>query len=148
MWQFGGQTRKNGSLPVNADINVTSLVDVAFTLLVIFIITAPILQGGVEVQLPQTPAAPITSSEGVIVTVTKEGQIFVGDVPVSGPEEFRAVYTEVVKDRRARDAYVKGDKDVPYGQVMLVLGLMKELDVAEVGLVADPTPSQTPPRRR
>jgi biopolymer transport protein TolR len=137
MWQGGGNG-KGGKLPLNADINVTSLVDVAFTLLVIFIITAPILQGGVEVQLPRAPSAPITSSEGVIVTVAADGRIYIGDVPVESPEEFARVYPEVVRDRRIRDAYVKGDRDVPYGRVLLVLGIMSELGVAAVGLVADP----------
>lgn len=136
MWSSG--SRKNGSLPVSADINVTSLVDVAFTLLVIFIITAPILQGGVEVQLPQGNVAPITQSEGIIVSITRDGTIYVGDVEVKSVEDFRSIYPQVVKQKGVKDAYLRADREVPYGRFAQVLALMKELDVPEVGLVYDP----------
>lgn len=130
--------KRRRGLPVTAEINVASLVDVAFTLLVIFIIAAPILQGGVEVQLPQAAAAPITSQEGVIVTVTREGALYVGEVKAESIEDFTTIFPQVMKQKGARQAYLKGDRDVPYGKVLAVLGLMKKLDVAEVGLVADP----------
>lgn len=133
--QFNG---KKGSLQHTADINVTSLVDVAFTLLVIFIITAPILQGGVEVQLPKAAAAPITQSEGVIVTVTRDNTIYIGDVEVKSLEDFEVMFPQVMEEKGAASAYLKGDRDAVYGTVLQVLGLMKKLDVAEVGLVADP----------
>ncbi len=135
MWQGNG---KKGSLPLTADINVTSLVDVAFTLLVIFIITAPIMQGGVEVQLPKAAAAPITQSQGVIVTVTRDGTIYIGDVEVKSVEDFEIMFPQVLKDKEATEAYLRGDRDASYGTVLRVLGIMKKLDVAEVGLVADP----------
>jgi biopolymer transport protein TolR len=122
----------------NASINVTSLVDVAFTLLIIFIITAPILQGGVEVELPRAESAPITSSEGVIVTVARNGGIYIGDVEVRSSEEFATIFPEYVRDRDIRQAYLKGDREVPYGRLLQVLGLMQRLDVVEVGLISDP----------
>lgn len=129
---------KKRGLSLSADVNVTSLVDVAFTLLVIFIITAPILQGGVQVDLPKAPAAPITSSEGVIVTVTREGRIYVGDVPAASIDDFRRVFPEYVRNKSVKSAYVKADRNVPYGEVLQVIGVMKQLDVTGVGLVADP----------
>src|SRR5207249_5669867 len=64
----GGGLRGHGELPLNADINVTSLVDVAFVLLIIFMITAPIMQGGVDVRLPRAQARPLDPKEGLIVT--------------------------------------------------------------------------------
>ncbi len=70
-------------LPLTAEINVTSLVDVAFTLLVIFIITAPILQGGIEVDLPEVAAPPVeTPSDPLIVTITEEGVVYVGETAI------------------------------------------------------------------
>jgi biopolymer transport protein ExbD len=129
---------RRGSLPLTAEINVASLVDVAFTLLVIFIIAAPILQGGVEVQLPRASAAPITAHDGVIVTVTREGALFIGDFEVESMEDFLTVYPQYVKDKEVQSVYVRGDRDVSYGRVLQVIGAMKKLDVAEVGLVADP----------
>ena len=79
----GGGLRGHGELPLNADINVTSLVDVAFVLLIIFMITAPIMQGGVDVQLPRAEARPMTAAEGLVVSVDREGRIFLEDTPVS-----------------------------------------------------------------
>lgn len=130
-------SRISRGLPRSAEINLTSLVDVAFTLLVIFIITAPILQGGIEVQLPQAETAPITSEAGMIVTVARDGVIYIGDVAVESQEDFLTIYPQLVEDRGVRDAYLKGDRDAPYGTVAQVLGMMKKLDVAEVGLVAE-----------
>lgn len=139
MWEEGNNNgyRRNWPAPM-ASINVTSLVDVAFTLLIIFIITAPILQGGVEVELPRAESAPITSSDGVIVTVARDGNIYVGDVEVQSSEDFATIFPAYVRDRDISQAYLKGDRDVPYGRVLQVLGLMHRLDVVEVGLVADP----------
>ena len=87
MWPQGNG--KKGSLPLTADINVTSLVDVAFTLLVIFIITAPIMQGGVEVQLPKGDVPAITQSDGIVVSVTREGKIYIGEVEAKSIEDFK-----------------------------------------------------------
>ena len=78
----GGRSRTD--LPINADINVTSLVDVAFTLLVIFIITAPILQGGIEVSIPRADVQPLTSEESpFFITITREGVIFMEETEVT-----------------------------------------------------------------
>jgi len=131
--------RRRGSsrMDLNADINVTSLVDVAFTLLVIFIITAPILQGGVEVQVPRAQSETIASPEGVVVSVTEDGSIYIGEAEASW-EEFEPALTDVVRDRQAQNIYLRADADVDYGRVLQVLGAMKALDIAAVGLVAEP----------
>ena len=130
--------RRGRSLNVGAEINMTSLIDVAFVLLVIFMITAPIMQGGVEVQLPQAASTPITSDDRVIVTVDRDGNIFVGEIPVLSLEDFERVFPDYVRTKNATGAYLKGDEAVPYGRVLQVLGLMKRLDVVDVGLVAAP----------
>ena len=138
MWE-PGQSRNR--LPLTADINVTSLVDVAFTLLVIFIITAPILQGGVEVELPRTQAGPITQTEGVIVTIGEDGSIFLDDVPMASEDEFLEVFPGYMEERPGAPVFVRGDRRVSYGQVMELFGVLRELDVAQVNLVLE-----TPPR--
>lgn len=130
--------RRRQRLPTLAEINVTSLVDVAFTLLVIFIITAPILQGGVELQLPRADAAPITSSEGVIVSVGRNGAIHLGEVPVTGLAELEALYPDYVSRRGADMVYLRADGAVDYERVARVLGALMRLDVAEVSLVIEP----------
>ena len=141
MWQPGQRDRSR--LPLTADINVTSLVDVAFTLLVIFIITAPILQGGVEVELPRAEAGPITQTEGVIVTIGEDGSIFLDDVPMASQEEFLEIFPGYMEEREGAPVFVRGDRSASYGQVMELFGLLRETDVTQVNLVLE-----TPPRRR
>jgi biopolymer transport protein ExbD len=123
---------------MTADINLTNLIDVAFVLLIIFMITAPILQGGVEVQLPQAAAAPITSQEGVIVSVRADGAIYIGDVAVRSLAEFERVFPSYIRQQSKKYAYLKGDVAATHGRVMEVVGIMKKLDVAQVGFVVEP----------
>ena len=127
---------ENG-LPVRAEINVTSLVDVAFTLLVIFMITAPILQGGVEVAIPKAPSAPLQVAEGLVITVDRDGQIYVDDDAFTR-EEFAATIVQMVERKGGPTVYVRGDRDVPYGSVLWVIGTLKESEIDAVSLIADP----------
>ncbi len=142
----GGSGAGNGSfsrdgVSVRAEINITSLVDVAFTLLIIFMITAPILQGGVEVAVPRAPAAPFQSPEGLVITIDREGQIFLEDAAVT-MEEFEASVVQVVERRGSPVVYVKGDENVPYGIVLRVIGRLKEAEIDAVSLVAEPETSR------
>ena len=114
--------RERGRLPVRAEINVTSLVDVAFTLLVIFIITAPVLQGGVEVNVPQGRVGVIEASENqIFVNILPDGSVLIGDTPV-GEEDFRAMLEGEIRERGAEVVYVKGDSLAIYGRVFPVIG--------------------------
>ncbi len=130
--------RRGQDFSMMADVNMTNLVDVALVLLIIFMITAPIMQGGVQVALPRAEARPIASPSGVTVSVSADGRIWVGEVPVSTFEEFQRLYPQYVRGKGLREAYLRADSTVPYGRVLQVLGMMKRLDVAEVGLVAEP----------
>ncbi len=124
-------------LGYSAEINVTSLVDVVLTLLVIFIITAPMMQGGVEVSIPRAQTQSVASSEGVVVSIDKSGGIYVGQAAVRW-EEFNTQFPAIVKERGADNVYLRADEAVPYGRVLQVLGAMKGADVATVGLIAEP----------
>ncbi len=128
---------RHGGLPVRAEINVTSLVDVAFTLLVIFMITAPILQGGVEVAIPRAPAAPLQVSEGLVISVDRDGAIFVEEDQVDR-DDFAALVGTLVERTGAETVYVKGDRDVDYGSVLWVIGALKRAEIEAVSLVAEP----------
>ncbi len=130
-------SRNPAGLGVRAEINVTSLVDVAFTLLIIFMITAPILQGGVEIQVPRAPAAPLTASEGLVVSVDRDGQIYIDEAAVT-LAEFRASIAQAVRRRGGPTVYVKADENVPYGVVLEVIGTLKEAEIETVSLVAQP----------
>ena len=125
-----------GDLPLTADINVTSLVDVAFILLIIFMITAPIMQGGVDVDLPRAEARPLQPKQGLIVSVDRQGRIFVDETPLSF-EDFRVSFPALVSARRPSGVYLRADRRVDYGQVVRVLAVMRLAGVRDVGLVAE-----------
>ncbi len=137
MLRLGKRRRR---LPVNAEINLINLVDVAFVLLIIFMITAPILQGGIEVALPEADAAPITTTESLIVSIAGNGELFVEKVKVGSLEEFETVFRTYAGggEGERKQVTLKADRTVPYGRVAEILGLMKKLDVADVGLAVEP----------
>jgi biopolymer transport protein TolR len=135
--------RGSGELGVSAEINVTSLVDVVLTLLVIFMITAPMLQGGVEVSVPRARTESVPSSEGVVVSLDRTGAIFIGQEPVRW-EDFGTRFPEAVRSRGARTVYLRADRSLPYGRVVQVLGAMKAANVASVSLIAE---EEEPARR-
>lgn len=132
-----GGLRGHGEAPLVADINVTSLVDVAFVLLIIFMITAPIMQGGVQVQLPRAEARPLQAKEGLVVSVDRSGRIFVDETGLSY-EDFRATFSALVSRRQPRGVYLQADRRVEYGQVVRVLAVMRASGINDVGLVAEP----------
>lgn len=133
----GGGLRGHGELPLNADINVTSLVDVAFVLLIIFMITAPIMQGGVDVRLPRAEARPIEPKTGLVVTVDRTGRIFLDQSGLSY-EDFRATFPAFVRTRRPTGVYLRADGRVAYATVVQVLAVIRAAGVNDVGLVAEP----------
>ena len=124
-------------LEVQAEINVTSLVDVAFTLLIIFMITAPIIQGGIEIEVPRAPSAPLQASEGIVITIDREGLLYLDDTPVT-LDEFDAAVVQVIRRRDSETVYVKGDTNVAYGAVLRVIGKLKEAEIEAVSLIAEP----------
>jgi biopolymer transport protein TolR len=128
--------RGHGELPLMADINVTSLVDIAFTLLIIFMITAPIMQGGVDVQLPRAEARPLQPKEGLVVSVDRQGRVFVDNDPLS-IAEFRTAFPVIVRQRNPSGVYLRADSRASYGQVVRVLAIMRAAGVADVGLVTE-----------
>ncbi len=132
----GGGLRGHGELPLNADINVTSMVDVAFVLLIIFMIAAPIMQGGVDVQLPKAEARPITAQEGMVVSVDQQGRIFIDQTAVSY-RDFQMTFAALVKSRKPKSVYLRADRRVPYGEVVRVLATIRLSGVTDVGLVAE-----------
>src|SRR3989454_932732 len=127
----GGGLRGHGELPLNADINVTSLVDVAFVLLIIFMITAPIMQGGVDVRLPRVEARPLEPKQGLIVTLDREGRIFIEQAPLSYAD-FRATFGALVRTKRPTGVYLSAD-----GRRAQGAGSRRAAGRAEGGTVGD-----------
>lgn len=133
--------RRRHELQPNAEINLVNLVDLAFVLLIIFIITAPILQGGIDVQLPKASTDALTSDEGVVVSIDRNGTIYIADVPMKSLDDFKATFPSYMQTSGKREAYLRGDERVPYGEVLRLFSVMSALNVAEVGLVAEPEES-------
>lgn len=124
-------------LRVNAEINFTNLIDVAFVLLIIFMITAPILQGGIELDLPRAEANPLTSSEAVVVSVSGTGEIFVDQAPVR-IEEFRSVFAMYMQSHEGQPVSVKIDREARYERVAQVLGILMGMGIETVNLPVEP----------
>jgi len=131
-----GGLNSQGDMPLNADVNVTSLVDVAFVLLIIFMIAAPIMQGGVDVELPRVAARPLNSKQGLVVSVNRQGRIFVDETPVSY-RDFQSTFRAIVATRKPDAVYLRGDKGVSYGEVIRILAVIRATGVQNVGLVAE-----------
>ncbi len=139
-----GTRRRRGNrsdLPLNAEINVTSLVDVAFTLLIIFIITAPIMQGGIEVAVPRAQVQPLTAQDDPFyVTVTREGQIYLEDRPMT-PQEFEDAFPQMAAAVRLERVYIRGDSLANWGPVLKVIATVARSGV-NFSVVGEPYPGR------
>lgn len=117
------------------EINITNLVDVILVLLIIFMISAPLLQSGIEIDLPQTKAAALTEeAEGVVITIDNKGGIYINDVWTRLENLERNLRAEL-KAQNANEVFLRGDSAVAYGAVIQVVGLMKEMGIEGIGLV-------------
>jgi biopolymer transport protein TolR len=119
------------------DINVTNLVDVVLVLLIIFMIAAPMMQSGIDINLPRTKATPEDMGEGVVVTITKQQKIYI-DERVSNLERFEGILSDVTRKKGSRSVYLRADKDIPYGLVIEIVGKIKSLGIENLGLVTEP----------
>ena len=123
-----------------SQINVTPLVDVMLVLLVIFMVTAPILQQGVELELPRETITPIEGEgEQLVVSVDKEGAVYVGE---GNRVELKALgdrLTAILATRQDKRVFIRADRRVPYGAVMGVMGSLRRAGIFKVGLITEPT---------
>jgi len=118
-----------------AEINVTPLVDVVLVLLIIFMVTAPFLQGGLEIDLPKVATRGLDVREGLIVSVRADRTVAVGNqvVPSTGLEKALAA-----AGASQRPVYLKADRTVPYGDIVQLIARMRRAGVASLGLVTQP----------
>jgi biopolymer transport protein TolR len=135
---MGMTPSSNKSRMVLSEINVTPLVDVMLVLLVVFMITAPMMQQGIDIQLPKTAASGIeTKSEPMIITIKQNNVILINDTKVS-MESVREKIKGVFKTRKDKQVYIKADKKVDYGTVAEVIADVKAAGIENVGLVTLP----------
>jgi biopolymer transport protein TolR len=121
-----------------SQINVTPLVDVMLVLLVIFMVTAPILHQGVSVSLPRVQAGALAGEEvQLVVTVAPQGKIFLNDTAMAPPELLSKLQA-IVRENPDRNVYLRADASVPYGEVMRVIGAIRQAGVQRLGMVTEP----------
>ncbi|MBI4161817.1 MAG: ExbD/TolR family protein [Acidobacteria bacterium] len=139
--------RSPGSRPFLADINVTPLVDVMLVLLIIFMVTAPMMQRGIDVDLPGAEAAAEAQEDRWVVSIDRDENLYLNDRPI----HLRVLgdRLQTLGDHPIGDlVYLRADREVPYGRVMVVMDTMKQAGVRRVGMVTAPVALPGRPDRR
>lgn len=120
---------------VLSEINVTPFVDVMLVLLVIFMVTAPLLQQGIDVNLPKAKGKDLPPEERITLIIKRNGTIYMNDSPVSLAEMNRKLKSV---SKLNPNVFLKADKDVPYGFVVEVMGDIKEAGIEKLGMITEP----------
>ena len=126
----GGSSRTQTAL---AEINITPLVDVVLVLLLIFMLTAPVLQSGVEVAIPKTRSVNQLTEERQVITIDKEQNVFLQDKPVNVND-----LPTRLKTGKDRIVYVRADERVPFGAFASVMDAIKQAGVTNISIVTQP----------
>jgi biopolymer transport protein TolR len=131
-------TGNGGDRRMMSEINVTPLVDVMLVLLIIFMVTAPMLTQGVDVNLPQANAKAMRAEEErLVITVDLHSRIFIGKQPVEF-NRLQSALTAIVAQRVDRQVYFRADRTVPYGFVVKVIAEVRNSGIEKLGMVTEP----------
>ena len=131
----GGQIRTQTAL---AEINITPLVDVVLVLLLIFMLTAPVLQSGVEVAIPKTRSVNQLTEERMVVTIDKEQNVFLQDKPVNVNDLPKLLADVGNGDPAKRIIYLRADEQVPFGAFASVMDAVKRAGITNISIVTRP----------
>jgi biopolymer transport protein TolR len=129
-----GGGRSNSTL---AEINIIPLVDVVLVLLLIFMLTAPMMYRGIDVNLPKASAKPTAVEERMVLTVTKDRTLFLNDKAVP-PTSLDAQLASVFRDRKDKTLYLKADAGLPYGAVVETMDRVRRAGIERLGMVTEP----------
>jgi biopolymer transport protein TolR len=132
-------SRDNGSRGTMSNINVTPLVDVMLVLLVIFMVTAPMMQQGVQVNLPKAQAKSLNAQEEtVVVSMDRSGKTFINSLEIS-PGELKTKLAAMFETKTKKEVFLKADKDVPYGEVVKAMAEIKGAGIERLGMITEPS---------
>ncbi len=120
-----------------ADINVTNLVDVVLVLLIVFMISAPMMQAGVEIDLPKASESPRDVSAGIVISINKNQQIYIDQYKIP-LEQFESRLKTIREVKKFRPIFIRADKSIPYGMVIELMAKIKKMGIENVGLVTEP----------
>lgn len=120
-----------------AEINVTPFVDVVLVLLIIFMVTAPVLQSGIEVNVPKTRTVKQIADERIVLTINKQQQVFLGNDPIN-INNIGQKLREKFRDPEGQAVYVRADQDVPFGVFAMVMDAVKTSGISNVSIVTEP----------
>ncbi len=127
-----GKTRSSLS-----EINVTPLVDVVLVLLIIFMVTAPVLQSGIEVAVPKTRTVKEITEERVVISIDRAQRVFIGNDPVN-INEIGAKLRQKIRDPESQPIYLRSDENVPFGAFATVMDACKQAGISNVSIVTEP----------
>ena len=131
-------TASNGRTQTSlSDINITPLVDVVLVLLIIFMVTAPVLQSGIEVNVPKTRSVKEITEERLVISINKEQQVFLGNDPVN-INEIAAKIKSKLRDPTHQSIFIRSDEDVPFGAFATVMDAVKATGITNVSIVTQP----------
>ena len=134
-----GGGKGGGGRTTMSEINVTPMVDVMLVLLIIFMVTAPLIQQGVKVNLPETKATPVEATEKKVVLSIDAGQkVYIGDAEVP-LDELETKLAANAKAQADKEVYLHADRDVPYGVVVEVMAAAQRAGIKNVGMITDPS---------
>jgi len=120
-----------------ADINVTPLVDVVLVLLIIFMVTAPVLQSGIEVNVPKTRTVKEITEERMVISINKQQRVFLGNDPIN-INEIKARLRQKIRDPQNQSVFIRADEDVPFGAFATVMDAVKGAGITNVSIVTQP----------
>jgi biopolymer transport protein TolR len=131
-------TAANGRTQTSlADINVTPLVDVVLVLLIIFMVTAPVLQSGIEVNVPHTRTVKEITEERLVISIDKSQKVFLGNDPIN-INQIAPQLRKRIRDPQHQAIYLRSDEDVPFGAFATVMDAIKSSGISNVSIVTQP----------
>jgi biopolymer transport protein ExbD/biopolymer transport protein TolR len=120
-----------------ADINVTPLVDVVLVLLIIFMVTAPVLQSGIEVAIPHTKTVKQITEERLVITIDRQQRVFLNNDPVNINQIGQQLHQKI-RDPEGQSIFVRADENVPFGAFATVMDAVKQSGITNVSIVTQP----------